>query len=51
MGSMGGGNTPTPHKFNNGANPIITEFDPMSGQKEPAGGLHQRPMHDNYMNA
>jgi hypothetical protein len=31
MGSMGGGNTPTPHKFNGGLNPLISEFDPMSG--------------------
>jgi len=35
MGSMGGGNTPTPHKFNGGLNPLISEFDPMSGQKDP----------------
>jgi len=43
MGSMGNGNTPTPHKFNGGLNPLISEFDPASNQKE------MRPMVDNYL--
>ena len=46
MGSMGNGNTPTPHKFNGGLNPLISEFDPASNQKE------LRPtMVDNYLQA
>lgn len=28
-----GQNTPTPHKFNGMATALISEFDPMSGQK------------------
>lgn len=47
LGSMGNGNTPTPHKFNGGMNPLISEFDPMSGQKDH----HQRPLMDNYLQA
>ena len=46
MGSMGGGNTPTPHKFNGGLNPLISEFDPMSGQKDP---IQRQTLVDNYL--
>ena len=44
MGSLGG-NTPTPHKFGAvGAN-MISEFDPMSGQK----GEYRNTLKDNYV--